>query len=399
MIPFFLSRILSMVTREKQGDKQGGKYMEIKIKLNQNHPMERQLSNALPSLLSAQSMEKKNHKNNSSVMASKKEEKNAAKPAAQSTSEEEEKTERLQEIYQEIDQLIGLTQVKKLILEIQAFIKMQTLRQNIGLKHDPIVLHAIFRGNPGSGKTTMARLFGRLLKELGVLSKGHLLEVERADLVGEYIGHTAKKAKEQIKNAQGGVLFIDEAYSLARGGNKDFGREAIDALVKGMEDQRENFVLILAGYQEEMKHFLATNPGLNSRFPLHIDFPDYSLQELAAIAENMYTARDYILTPNAKRQLLQLLEDTIRRYPKYHGNGRLSRNIVETSLRKQAIRLNQELAENTSEMTPAEYRKILMEILPIDLQIDTSLMITKPEKSEEENIADLGKYLKRLAEG
>src|SRR5690606_23632794 len=164
------------------------------------------------------------------------------------------------------------------------------------LVSEPLVLHMIFKGNPGTGKTTVARICGRMFKEMGVLPKGHLVECERADLVGEYIGHTAHRTREQIKKAMGGILFIDEAYSLARGGEKDFGKEAIDTLVKAIEDHTNEFVLILAGYQREMEHFLMANPGLKSRFPIHIDFPDYSADELFQIAHLMLRERQYRLT-------------------------------------------------------------------------------------------------------
>lgn len=171
-----------------------------------------------------------------------------------------------------------------------------------------------------------------------VLQKGHLVEVERADLVGEYIGHTAQKTREQIRRALGGILFVDEAYSLARGGEKDFGREAIDTLVKSMEDHKDSLIVILAGYRNEMTHFLEMNPGLRSRFPIHLDFPDYSLKELMEIAELMVSRRQYRLSEGAKQELLALLS----RLPfgtELNGNARTVRNIIERSIRKQAVRL------------------------------------------------------------
>ena len=245
----------------------------------------------------------------------------------------------LQAVLAELEELIGLSQVKSMIYEVQAFTEIQKRRAKEELAAEPTVLHAIFRGNPGSGKTTMARILARLYKESGILAKGHLVEVERADLVGEFIGHTAQRTKEKVKKALGGVLFIDEAYSLIRGGEKDFGREAIDTLVKAMEDYKTDFVLILAGYTREMDLFLRANPGLSSRLPLHVNFPDYSLKELIAIADYMYSRRQYRPNGEAWRELELRLAKVIEQNPSNHGNARLVRNIVEASLRSQAVRL------------------------------------------------------------
>lgn len=252
---------------------------------------------------------------------------------------EEEKIDGIKAVFDEIEELIGLGEVKTMIYEVQAYTEIQKFRKEESMLYEPTVLHAIFKGNPGSGKTTVARLLAKLYKEMGVLSKGHLVEVERADLVGEYIGHTAQKTKENIKKALGGVLFIDEAYSLSRGGEKDFGREAIDVLVKGMEDYKNDFVLILAGYNKEMNQFLRSNPGLNSRFPLHIDFPDYTQKELMMIADYMYKAREYCPTLPAWRELEKSVMRILSEQSNKHGNARTIRNIVEASMREQAVRL------------------------------------------------------------
>ncbi|MEW6243959.1 MAG: stage V sporulation protein K [Bacillota bacterium] len=239
----------------------------------------------------------------------------------------------------ELEDLIGLDEVKRLVLEIRAFAEIRRRRLEKGLAADPLVLHMIFKGNPGTGKTTVARVMGKIFMQMGILSKGHLVEVERADLVGEYIGHTAQKTREQIKKALGGILFIDEAYSLARGGEKDFGKEAIDTLVKAMEDHKDELVLVLAGYQEEMTKFLLTNPGLRSRFPIHIDFPDYSLEELMRIAELMLSQREYRLTTGAREKLKKILADKRKTHEAETGNARLVRNIIEKTIRHQAVRL------------------------------------------------------------
>ncbi len=246
---------------------------------------------------------------------------------------------RVEGILQELDSLVGLDSVKKLIMEIQAFVEIQKRRAKENLITEPLVLHMIFRGNPGTGKTTVARIVGRLFKEMGILQKGHVIEVERADLVGEYIGHTALKTREQLKRALGGILFIDEAYSLARGGEKDFGKEAIDTMVKIMEDNKDNLILILAGYKQEMNWFLETNPGLRSRFPIHIDFPDYNITELLAIAEQMLTKRQYKLSEDGKRELERLLAEKLAKSHEHSGNARLVRNLIEKALRQQAVRL------------------------------------------------------------
>ncbi len=268
--------------------------------------------------------------------------------------------DKITEILAELETYIGLVIVKRLIRDLQAFVEIQKRRTQEKLVAEPLVLHMIFRGNPGTGKTTVARLVGRLFKEMGVLQKGHVIECERADLVGEYIGHTAQKTREQLKKALGGVLFIDEAYSLARGGEKDFGKEAIDALVKAMEDNKDNLVLILAGYRQEMDWFLQSNPGLRSRFPIHIDFPDYTLDELLAIGKLMLKTRQYELTSEAEDALrfkLQLLLSTHR----YAGNARLVRNLVEKTVRKQAVRLFQKTSSSREE---------LIQILPEDINME-----------------------------
>lgn len=256
--------------------------------------------------------------------------------------EKEQRTIRgIEDVLQELEALVGLGSVKKLVREIHAFVDIQKLRQQEKLASEPIVLHMIFKGNPGTGKTTVARILGKLFRAMGVLQKGHLVEVERADLVGEYIGHTAQKTREQLKKANGGILFIDEAYSLARGGEKDFGKESIDCLCKNMEDNKENIILILAGYRQEMERFLQVNPGLRSRFPIHIDFPDYTGTELVEIAGGMLQQRQYRFAPAAQKELYRLISGPGCENDAYAGNARLVRNIIERSIRRQAVRLVQ----------------------------------------------------------
>ncbi|WP_076347832.1 AAA family ATPase [Alicyclobacillus vulcanalis] len=250
---------------------------------------------------------------------------------------------RIHELLRELDDLVGLEEVKRIVREIFALVYVQRLRQEHRLKADPTVLHMIFYGNPGTGKTTVARILARMFHECGLLEKGHLVEVERADLVGEYIGHTAQKTREQIQKALGGVLFIDEAYSLARGGDKDFGREAIDCLVKAMEDHKHELIVILAGYEREMKWFLSTNPGLPSRFPIQVRFPDYGVEQLAQIAKKTLTTRDYRMTAEAEWALRTVLQNALRE-PRLEpfSNARYVRNLVEKAIRRQAVRLFEE---------------------------------------------------------
>lgn len=249
------------------------------------------------------------------------------------------KHELLFEMEKELEILVGLESVKEIMREIYAWIFVNKERESVGLKNDNQVLHMLFKGNPGTGKTTVARIIGKLLYKLEILSKGHLIEVERADLVGEYIGHTAQKTRDLVKKANGGILFIDEAYSLGRGGEKDFGKEAIDTLVKHMEDKAKEFVLILAGYSKEMNQFLSLNPGLRSRFPFIIDFPDYNVNELLEISKKMFDEKEYLVTNDAMNLLQDHLNIVKMNNAYTFSNGRYVRNIVEKSIRKQAIRL------------------------------------------------------------
>ncbi|MFE8695086.1 stage V sporulation protein K [Cytobacillus sp. FJAT-53684] len=251
----------------------------------------------------------------------------------------------LKDIEDELGALVGMEEMKRMIKEVYAWIYVNKKREEAGLKAGKQALHMMFKGNPGTGKTTVARLIGKLFQKMNVLSKGHLIEAERADLVGEYIGHTAQKTRDLIKKAIGGILFIDEAYSLGRGGEKDFGKEAIDTLVKHMEDKQHEFILILAGYSREMDYFLTLNPGLHSRFPLVIDFPDYTIIQLMEIGERMLKEREYTFSHEAEKKLREhLLWVKTHLNPISFSNGRYIRNVLEKSIRAQAMRL---LMQNT----------------------------------------------------
>ncbi|WP_026689811.1 stage V sporulation protein K [Alteribacter aurantiacus] len=264
-----------------------------------------------------------------------------ANPVQSKTFEKVEHTP-YQHVERALGELVGLHNMKSFLKEVYAWLYLNKRREECGLLPNQQTLHMVFKGNPGTGKTTVARLVATLFREMGVLEKGHLIEAERADLVGEYIGHTAQKTRELIKKAMGGILFVDEAYSLARGGEKDFGKEAIDTLVKAMEDSQHDFVLILAGYPKEMDRFLSLNPGLPSRFPLKVTFPNYDADELMTIGEKMLSKRQYRLHPLAKEELNHILIHAKSRDEEHFSNGRFIRNLIERAIRSQAVRILEE---------------------------------------------------------
>jgi SpoVK/Ycf46/Vps4 family AAA+-type ATPase len=245
----------------------------------------------------------------------------------------------LEEINAELDEVVGLDQVKDYIRALQSHIKVQEMRRQQGMKTSEVSKHMIFTGNPGTGKTTIARLISRYMKAIGALSQGQLVEVTRADLVGQYVGHTAPLTMSVIKSALGGVLFIDEAYSLYRGKDDSFGLEAIDTLVKAMEDNRDDLIVILAGYKKEMAVFLEANSGLKSRFPNLIDFPDYTGEELTKIAQSIAKGKGYRITDDALAPLTDYFTKVQSINAAEAGNGRLARNIVEEAILKQSERL------------------------------------------------------------
>ena len=240
---------------------------------------------------------------------------------------------------EELNNIVGLKEVKDYILSLEEYYGVQKLRKEAGLKAGEVNKHMIFTGNPGTGKTTIARIVSKYLKAIGILSGGQLVEVSRGDLVGRYSGHTAPLTNQVIKSAVGGVLFIDEAYSLYRGREDSFGLEAIDTLVKGIEDNRDDLVVILAGYSKEMEEFLETNSGLKSRFPNIIDFPDYTGEELLSIAEITAKSKGYVIAEEAKEPLLNYFNYVQATRARDAGNGRLVRNKIEEAILNQSRRL------------------------------------------------------------
>lgn len=242
-------------------------------------------------------------------------------------------------IEEKLASFVGLTKLKQTVKEIYATHAINEQRQNMGLTPAKQVLHMLFKGNPGTGKTTVARQLAKIYFEMNILSKGHFIEAERADLVGEYIGQTAQKTRALIQKSMGGILFIDEAYSLARGGEKDFGKEAIDTLVTHMENKKNDFVLILAGYPTEMERFLQLNPGLKSRFPFIIDFQDYNTDQLIQIARQMALEKEYELTKEAEWKLRAYLYRKRQTSIDHFSNARYVRNLIEYAIRRHAVRL------------------------------------------------------------
>lgn len=271
----------------------------------------------------------------------------------------EEKKPDFDELMAQLDSLVGLDDVKKDIKNLMNLVKVRRLRRENGLPIPPMSLHMVFMGNPGTGKTTVARIISGLYAAIGVLEKGQLIEVDRSGLVAGYVGQTALKTQEVIKSALGGVLFIDEAYSLASGGENDFGREAIETILKAMEDHRDELIVVVAGYDGPMEKFINSNPGLQSRFNKYFYFPDYNGEQLLYIFKGQCKKNGYALTEEAEAEAKAMFEELYENRGENFGNGRDVRNVFEDTVVRQSNRVA---------ALDAPTKDDLMQFLPEDLR-------------------------------
>ena len=254
--------------------------------------------------------------------------------------------------YEELDNLIGLDEVKKEVRTLANFVKLQKQRQDKGLKSPKLSYHLVFTGSPGTGKTTVARIVARIYKDLGILKKGHTVETDRSGLVGQYVGQTAPKTNQIVDSAMNGVLFIDEAYALVpEHSSQDYGQEAISTLLKRMEDNRDSLVVIIAGYPNEMKRFIDSNPGLQSRFTRYINFPDYTPDELVRIFYMYMKKNEYTLSKDGDALLSEKLEYIVAHKDRNFGNARYVRNVFEKAIQQQANRLAKQTGLSKGQLT------------------------------------------------
>ena len=281
---------------------------------------------------------------------------------------------------EELDQLIGLESIKSDVKELMDFVKIQKMRKDQGLKSVPVSLHLVFTGNPGTGKTTVARIIGRLYKQIGVLSKGQLVETDRSGLVAGFVGQTALKTQEKIKAAMGGVLFIDEAYALTSNEQDTFGQESVDTILKAMEDHRDDLVVIVAGYTAPMEKFINSNPGLKSRFNKYIEFPDYTTDELEQIFYMNCEKYDYVVEEEVKHQIRSLIVLRKLQQLENFANAREIRNMFEEIITNQARRVA--AMENP---TQEDMMKITLEDLVERKEDDKKESSDKAKKEEKKD--------------
>ncbi len=277
---------------------------------------------------------------------------------------------------QELNELTGLESVKQQINDLISLLHVNKERASRGLKESEVSHHMAFLGAPGTGKTTVARLLGRIFKDLGILSSGHLIEADREKLIGQYIGHTEYKTTQLINQAMGGVLFIDEAYSLYKEDSpRDFGNEALSTLIKRMEDDRQDLVVIFAGYDEETKMMIHSNPGLKSRIALHIKFPDYSPKELIEIFSNALSQNNLLITEETLNLVYETFQKIWKNRDKDFGNGRMVRNFLELIHRVQARRLAN---KNISSRSDSQLKTVTTE----DVRAAIALYLAQDTESE-----------------
>ena len=268
---------------------------------------------------------------------------------------------KLDDYLEELNKLVGLEKVKKDVNSLINLVQIRKLRQDRGIKQPPMSLHLVFSGNPGTGKTTVARLLSEIYHEIGLLSKGHLVETDRSGLVGGYVGQTALKTQEVIQSAMGGILFIDEAYSLAQASENDYGKEAIDTILKAMEDNRDDFIVMVAGYPELMDRFLHSNPGLESRFNKFIYFEDYNAWELYEIFWLMCDEANLTMDKAGDEYIKQYFELMYENKSSNFANGRAVRNFFEEVITAQANRLAPQSEITDEELNTLVYEDFLIE--------------------------------------